>query len=128
MSFNFNGTQANVTISGNVSTPLPSASQTHLVITGTGSGGSQTIRTPAAGKTFYVFAMEILGAGGIYLYDAPTGAVVTARADTAASGTAWGGANAFISSPIPLGAFTNANPCKVLATNAVTYCVFGIEV
>lgn len=77
MSFFFNGAQANVTISGSVttSTPTLSASQTSLAYQAASNGGAIDIYTVPAGKTLYLFGWGLSGnntSGTLFLNDGST--------------------------------------------------------
>jgi len=54
MGFQFNGTQANVTLSGGSGLPIPAANQTPVQAFIVGNGAARTVYTVPAGKTFYL--------------------------------------------------------------------------
>jgi len=64
MGFQFNGTQANVTLTGGITNSLnsPSATQTFIEIPVTNTGAAQTAYTVTAGKTFYLCGLTVPGA------------------------------------------------------------------
>lgn len=69
MGFQFNGTQANVTLSGSTGLPQINASQTFVSAKLTNAANGSTIYTVTAGKTFYCtgFSPQGGGAGSVHI-------------------------------------------------------------
>lgn len=126
MGFQFNGTQANVNISGGIASfcNTPSASQTPLTIVGVGNGAAQDAYTVGAGKTLYTFGAIIQGAaGGYFLQYLNNGATEVVELDTLAGNT-----TPQLSMVVPTAVYTTGQLVKVNATNAMKYKIFGVLV
>jgi len=124
MGFQFNGTQANVTISGNLATsiPIPSATQTLIAKRIVLNGASQTAYTVTAAKTFYLMGASIVGAGGslaVRLHDDAT--------YVAQLGTAAGEGSKSVIFSFPVATYTANQNVKVTGSNTFEGYIWGIE-
>jgi len=67
MSFYFNGAQANVTISGSIGLPQPTATQTPVIVNFSNVASGATIYTVTAGKTFYLYGLSYNCAAAVFV-------------------------------------------------------------
>jgi len=126
MSFNFNGAQANVSITGSITAsptlPAPTASQTPVNALITLNAGSQTIYTVTAGKTFYLMGIGIGPSANAYvdIYNTANNAQIAeirALANTTAT----------LTGTTPIYAYPAGTAIKVQGTNAQLCYIWGIE-
>lgn len=123
MSFFFNGTQANVTLSSAQGIPTPASNQAPYAYNITLNGGAQDAYTVPANKIFYIYGASLEGdaasaphGGNIYKND---GATVIFKLTAT-------GASAFISSSTPLHGYAAAEKVKVAGTNTYGLTFWGL--
>jgi hypothetical protein len=128
MSFQFNGLSgSNVTISGSVSIPTLSSTQTIVCVNQDGNGSNQNIYAVPAGKTFYLY--NVIGMEGsatntegmILLNDGTT--IVTKFG----CGATIGAAKA-INSSVPIAVYTTGQNVVGKYSNGSRYGITGILV
>jgi hypothetical protein len=124
MGFQFNGTQANVTLTteGNLGISLPSDNQEIINVAGTGNGATQNAYTVPAGKIFYLFCAPstcgVAQSMSVYLNDGAT-RVITHNINAIPS---------IMSGSIPFAKYTAGEIVKVNATASVLYSIVGIQI
>jgi len=122
MGFQFNGTQANVTLSGSGAMQLPASNQTVINISSVGNGANQNAYTVTAGKTFYLMGCSGGAASAcsifIYKHDGTTKVVELYQAANVSF---------ILNGTNPIWAYTSAQNVVVKFTNASNYSFWGIE-
>lgn len=127
MSFTFNGLSgAAVTISGSIAaaTPVPSSSQTHVVVAASSTGSNQNVYTVTTGKTFYLmgFGGTDAAAFNSYLYKSD-GTTLLARSNPGASGAGQGS----LQSSCPIAVYPSGTNVVMKVDNSHTYAMWGVE-
>lgn len=120
-----NYSQANVTISGGITTALntPSASQTLVNARAATNGSTNNVYTVTAGKTFYLMGFTyingVAGTATIYLNDASTivgyGSVTTTTQFST------------VSSATPIASYSSTQNVKVNGTTGGSVVIWGFE-
>lgn len=126
MSFYFNGSQANVVITGGLTitpvAPTPSATQSVINVVTQGNGASQNAYTVTAGKTFYLFGVWVEPGVSASTFANNAGTTILKVGSTA--GTDIGRVHTFAT---PIASFTAGQNVKCTTTNGFYYGIWGIE-
>lgn len=124
-----------ISISGSITTTpnisQPASSQTLKSINNICNGSSQTVYTPAAGKTFYLFGanLTVNSAGASVSVFGNDGTTACMSLATTSSGTAMGGIYAHGNGGgCPIEQYDNTHPLKITGTNTCGIRVWGVEI
>ena len=122
MSFYFNGAQANVTLSGGASLPIPSSTQTPIHVWGDAKNGNQDFYTVPAGKTFYLYGATLATANvnfTVYENDGTTKVLICWCGATAIT-------NSVVSGAVPLAVYTTGQIVKTNTGAGASYGIWGL--
>lgn len=132
MAFSFNGVQAQVTISGSVTTsasiPAANSAQTVINVNVAGDGNVNTSYTVPAGKTFYLYGMILrdFGNGQYFSIFKTDGTTLVAKNAHYISGTSNTTTYPQIQSAVPIWAYAAGELVKTQITNGSNGIFWGV--
>lgn len=125
MTFNFNGTQANVNITGGIEANIstPGSDQTIIHLSTLGTGAVATAYTVPANKTLYIFGFRMDAGAATY-----TAELYESDGTTKICALITSGTSQSVGNSCPMASFAAGTAVKVLCDNGVGYGFWGLLV